>query len=272
MKKNNLYIGAALIVTLALIVFFYTNQDLPERNNSLPQENISSQTGDKGNPLSPQALNETIFIGEEKKKEILESSVEAKKSMGNIIPRYRTEENEDIQKKCIKILGDTVLGRAMASWIAYGTIMSGEADYGYELNLKMTLINEDPQAAMNLLSSSYNRFTEDDAFIKQMMLNIVNQVNVPEEERLKFYNEEATKQLKLKDDSTLTNDDMNITIAMYMVKENIKSENEALPFANTLLEKNKNNPIALKLIRERLDGNFPQIREELDKLYARYSF
>jgi hypothetical protein len=274
MKKYLILLSTIAIVGISYFLFWGSKSDIATNDLSRPNDTSDSQTLnsaiDSRKKSSSLPFNENNLPPEEQE-EIFKKSPAEKRQLGMMATKFITDQNKDIYKRVLEVCGNSIAGNAMASWIAYGTIMSGEPDYGYELSLKMTLINEHPEESMTLLNNSYQKFNGDDYFIKQMLLNIANQVDVSKEDKIKFYSESATSSLQLKDSTTMTNDDMNVTIAMYLLKENIKTEDEVLPFASALLEKNKNNPNALKLIKERLDGNFPGIKTELVKEYAQYN-
>ena len=96
-----------------------------------------------------------------------------------------------------------------------------------------------------------------------MAINLVNQLSLSGEDKVSFFGSESSRKVLLDKQGRFSPDSLNITTSMIFMKQNIKSESEALTYATESLKKNTDPAIRKKLI-SRFATYFPSLEKDLE--------
>jgi prophage DNA circulation protein len=153
----------------------------------------------------------------------------------------------------------------ISDWMAIGVVMDSSPNFGKIYLGTLRKLNENPKEVLNSLEKEIKNLSEKDSFIRNMFLNLANNLKVTGQEKINFYGPEIARTIKLDDKGNLTEDSMNITNSMEFLKKYAKSDKDALKFAKRALELNGSDPKTKQELMIRIKSYFPQIVDELNR-------
>jgi len=225
----------------------------------------AASTGDDPSKKSPEGTTSsspgTAPTGQD------ENAVPTKKKMYNKDP-YWNKIKADPQvarlfKKTQKLFKNSPEAEDFAVWISAGFVMDENPEYGALIGKALKEIDQNKEENFNHLKETLKGFSPEDSFIRGMAINLVNQMSLSGEDKVSFFGNESAREVLLDKQGRFSPDSLNITTSMIFMKQNIKSESEALSYATESLKKNTDPGIRKKLI-SRFVTYFPEIEKDLE--------
>ena len=166
-------------------------------------------------------------------------------------------------KKTQRFFKNSPEAEDFAVWISAGFVMDENPDYGALIGKALKEIDKNKEENFNHLKETLKGFTPEESFIRGMAINLVNQMSLSGEDKVSFFGAESARKVLLDKQGRFSPDSLNITTSMIFMKQNIKSESEALSYATESLKKNTDPAIRKKLI-SRFVTYFPEIEKDLE--------
>ncbi|WP_374029849.1 hypothetical protein [Bdellovibrio bacteriovorus] len=160
------------------------------------------------------------------------------------------------------IFKDSPNAEDIALWISLGTVMDADPEYGELLKYSMERINDNVSINMSSFEEAVKSLRPEDSFIRSQLLNMVNQMNIPPEEKIRFFGNEVSRTAFLDNEGRLSPDSLNITTALIMLKNNNAQKDDVLRYMKDSLAANQNEIIKEKLLA-RFAAYYPEALEEL---------
>jgi len=152
----------------------------------------------------------------------------------------------------------------LAVWIASGLIFDQSAEYGALLGKALKEIDNNKEENLNKIKETLGGLSPEDSFIRGMAINLVNQLSLSSEDKVSFFGQESSRKVLLDEKGRFSPDSLNITTSMIFMKQNIKTQSDALAYATESLKKNTDPAIRKKLMT-RFNTYFPDISKDLDQ-------
>jgi hypothetical protein len=153
----------------------------------------------------------------------------------------------------------------ISDWMAIGVVMDSSQNYGKIYLGTLRKLNKKPKEVLTALEKEIKNLNEKDSFIRNMFLNLANNLKVSGPEKISFFGPEVARTIKLDEKGNLTEDSMNITISMEFLKKYAKSDKDALEFAKRAMDLNGSDPKTKQELMIRIKSYFPQIVDELNR-------
>ncbi|MFI5390139.1 MAG: hypothetical protein ACHQYQ_02165 [Bacteriovoracales bacterium] len=153
----------------------------------------------------------------------------------------------------------------ISDWMAIGAVMDGSQNYGIIYLGTLRKLNERPREVLTSLEKEIKNLDEKDSFIRNMFLNLANNLKVSGQEKISFFGPEIVRTIKLDEKGNLTEDSMNITNSMEFFKKYAKSDKDVLQFAKRAMDLNGSDPKTKQELMIRIKSYFPQIVDELNR-------
>ncbi|MEK2644231.1 hypothetical protein [Bdellovibrio sp. BCCA] len=150
----------------------------------------------------------------------------------------------------------------IAVWIAMGHIMDSNPAYGELLEYSMNKINENSRVNLSIFENATRSLTPDDSFVRSQLLNIVNQMSVPPEDKVHFFGKEISRPASLDAEGRWSPDSLNITTALVFLKNNNAPREDVVEYMKDSLRVNQSPVIKGKLLT-RFGAYFPDALEDL---------
>ena len=277
MNSKTILIGLLLALIAAGGVFLgqrsSSEKTGAESKQSTPSETSKKEgpqlkaasTGDDPSKKSPEGTTSsspgTAPTGQD------ENTAPTKKKMYNKDP-YWNKIKADPQvarlfKKTQKFFKNSPEAEDFAVWISAGFVMDENPEYGALIGKALKEIDQNKEENFNHLKETLKGFSPEDSFIRGMAINLVNQMSLSGEDKVSFFGNESARKVLLDKQGRFSPDSLNITTSMIFMKQNIKSESEALSYATESLKKNTDPAIRKKLI-SRFVTYFPEIEKDLE--------
>jgi hypothetical protein len=153
----------------------------------------------------------------------------------------------------------------ISDWMAIGVVMDSSQNYGKIYLGTLRKLNKKPKEVLAALEKEIKNLNDKDSFIRNMFLNLANNLKVSGPEKISFFGPEVARTIKLDEKGNLTEDSMNITISMEFLKKYAKSDKDALEFAKRAMDLNGSDPKTKQELMIRIKSYFPQIVDELNR-------
>lgn len=161
----------------------------------------------------------------------------------------RTDQQVDkLYTKSLEVFKDSPQKEDLAIWISIGMTMDSSPKYGSLLNYSLANINQHSQQNLVLIEKMIKGLNQEDSFMRGQLINLVNQMNVEKEEKIKFFGNEMARTVILDAEGRFSPDSLNITTAMIMLKNNGVSKEEANNLITESLQSNNDPKIREKLM------------------------
>ena len=115
-----------------------------------------------------------------------------------------------------------------------------------------------------MIKNTLSGLSPEDSFIRGMAINLVNQLSLTSEDKVSFFGQESSRKVLLDEQGRFSPDSLNITTSMIFMKQNIKTQSEALAYATESLKKNTDPAVRKKLVT-RFNAYFPDISKDLEQ-------
>ncbi|WP_295903273.1 hypothetical protein [uncultured Bdellovibrio sp.] len=150
----------------------------------------------------------------------------------------------------------------IAVWIAMGNILDSNPEYGELLEYSIGKINENSRVNLSVFENATKTLTPDDSFIRSQLLNIVNQMNVTSEDKVRFFGKEISRPAALDAEGRWSPDSLNITTALVLLKNNNAAKADVVEYMKESLRVNQSQKIKGKLLT-RFATYFPEAMDDL---------
>ncbi len=257
MKINKLILfGAGVVLFLGLGIYlglqYEGANEGPEEAKILGQDNKPADTTQKPGPSNPPIESQSA------------ATVKRDKLS------YKDELFSDpivksLKKRSLEIFGKYSFGGEISDYIAIGVVMDSSDNYGNIYLGTLKKLNQSPEDVLEALEKEIKGLEEKDSFIRNMVLNLANNLKVSDKEKRNFFGTEITRKVKLDDKGNFTEDSMNITNSMVLFKQYSKSDKDALEFARKTMELNRDNPKIQKELLIRFKSYFPNLTKDLER-------
>ena len=169
-----------------------------------------------------------------------------------------------LYNKTLGLFKNSAEGEDLAVWIASGLIFDQAAEYGALLGKALKEIDRNKDENFKVIKDTLGGLSPEDSFIRGMAINLVNQLSLTSEDKVSFFGQESSRKVLLDEQGRFSPDSLNITTSMIFMKQNIKTQSEALAYATESLKKNTDPAVRKKLVT-RFNAYFPDISKDLEQ-------
>lgn len=144
----------------------------------------------------------------------------------------------------------------IALWIALGAVMDSSQEYGELLSYSLGKINENAARNLSAFETVSKDLSPSDSFIRGQLINLVNQMNINSEDKIRYFGHEISRQASLDSEGKLSEDSLNVTTALIMLKNNDAKSDDVIEYMRESLRTNQN-PIVRQKLMVRFKTYFP---------------
>jgi len=172
-------------------------------------------------------------------------------------------ENLEIYIRTKELFQDYESKEFMARWMVLGNFFSSSKSYAELFISSVRKLNEDPKKTLEILKKSMEKMGQEDSFLRGMAVNLVHHLELEDEDKVSFFGEEIDRPLKIEGEGDLGADASSVVPSLLYLKQYTKDERITVKFLKKSLEKNKENPMAKKALRERYLAFFPKLAHRI---------
>lgn len=251
--NKKIIVFSVLVILLAYFVTQGLNEDEKTETTKREITSIDKSSKVKNVKDEPMVSNEkSNFIGGSRK--MSPNSFYAQNAYFNTLMSDQAAENLFI--KTADIFKDSQNAEDLAAWVGIGWIFDSSPEYGMILQHSLKKINENPELNFSLIEQKIKTLNPEDSFIRGQLLNLVNQIDVKKEQKIKFFGSELSRPAVVDSEGRFTPDSLNITTALIMLKNNGAQREDLTHFFNDSLKVN-NNTVARNKLIARFKTYFP---------------
>ncbi|XGC81598.1 hypothetical protein ACES2L_03775 [Bdellovibrio bacteriovorus] len=162
----------------------------------------------------------------------------------------------DSFRKAQTVFKDSPNSEDIALWIALGAVMDSSHEYGELLSYSIGKINENAARNLSSFETASKELAPSDSFIRGQLINLVNQMNITSEDKIRYFGHEISRQASLDSDGKLSEDSLNVTTALIMLKNNDAKSEDVIEYMRESLRTNQN-PIIRQKLMVRFKTYFP---------------
>ena len=143
--------------------------------------------------------------------------------------------------------------------VALGLIFDSSEEYGKVLNYNLKVLDENSNEVMDHINNNISKLTPSDSFIRGQLLNLVNNLpSLSKDVKIDFFGTQASRSIILNDKDLFTDDSLNITTAIILLKQNQVSDNQLQKIYRDSLDNNSDPQLRNKIVM-RFENYFPQL-------------
>lgn len=171
----------------------------------------------------------------------------------------QTDEFHGIYFRTEELFGQQSYSQNLASWVALGLFFDSSEEYGKVLNYNLKVLDENSNEVMDHINNNISKLTPSDSFIRGQLLNLVNNLpSLSKDVKIDFFGTQASRSIILNDKDLFTDDSLNITTAIILLKQNQVSDNQLQKIYRDSLDNNSDPQLRNKIVM-RFENYFPQL-------------
>lgn len=192
-NKDKLLVTSVLILP---IIAFFTFKSMKKNKRKLELTNVISlkekDSESKSIDTNPEKFDNKKDIKENANSKF---SIQEKKSSDQFFNKnvISGEPTKKLYEKTLSIFGESTYGQGASRWITLGIMFDSSPEYGSSLKIAQHDANTNPQEIWNSIQKSLT-IIRNDPFIYEMTVNLMHVLDLPSDQKAKFYGEEFQHQ------------------------------------------------------------------------------